>query len=198
MIIRTITRNDLEKIVEIHLEAFSGFFLTSLGPSFLRQYYKSFIGNNEGISLCAEDNNQNIVGFCVGTTNSVGFHKRLIMKNFIGFISQFFVIMVTKPRAILRLASNLEKHPEVQFEGITAELLSIGVSSLVKGTGVGNLLLKRFEEELKDRKVKQVALTTDYYENDRVIGFYNNSGYRIICDFFAYPKRRMYKMIKQL
>jgi ribosomal protein S18 acetylase RimI-like enzyme len=198
MIIRTITAKDIDRIVEIHTEAFSGFFLTSLGPSFLRQYYKSFIGNKECLSLCADDPKLDVVGFCVGTTESTGFHKRLIIKNLPGFIVQFFLIIVKRPRSILRLISNLEKHSDEQIDGTVAELLSIGVSLSVKGTGVGNLLIKNFEEELKRRNASQVALTTDFYDNDKVINFYLNSGYRIFCDFVAYPKRRMYKMIKKL
>lgn len=198
MIIRTINTNDIECIVEIHIEAFSGFFLTTLGPSFLRQYYKSFIGNKDCISICAVDSNLKIVGFCVGTTNASGFHRRLIAKNFFEFFRQFLIILIKNPQSLLRLISNLEKQPGKQLSGIVSELLSIGVSLSVKGTGVGTLLLKKFEKELQSRNANLVTLTTDYYNNDNVIGFYVDAGYQIFCDFIAYPRRRMYKMIKHL
>ena len=198
MITRTINKNDLASIVEIHIEAFPGFFLTTLGPSFLRLYYRSFIENKEGISICAVGSNLKIVGFCVGTTNASGFHRRLIAKNLPGFFLQFLIILVKHPGALLRLISNLEKQTVKQLNGIVSELLSIGVSLSVKGTGVGNLLLKKFEDELKNRNATLVTLTTDYYNNDKVIGFYNNAGYQIFSDFIAFPNRRMYKMIKNL
>ena len=43
MIIRKATINDVDTIVEIHLNAFEGFFLTSLGAEFLRFYYSCFV-----------------------------------------------------------------------------------------------------------------------------------------------------------
>ena len=43
MEIRKATANDVDIIVEIHTDAFKGFFLTSLGPKFLRFYYGCFV-----------------------------------------------------------------------------------------------------------------------------------------------------------
>jgi len=40
MIIREANNNDISKIVKIHLNRFSSFFLTSLGAFFLKIFYK--------------------------------------------------------------------------------------------------------------------------------------------------------------
>jgi hypothetical protein len=47
MIIVPATIQDVEQIVVVHRHAFQGFFLTKLGPAFLRQLYTSFITGQE-------------------------------------------------------------------------------------------------------------------------------------------------------
>ena len=44
------------QIAEIHLNSFKGFFLTTLGFSFLKAYYKTCAKSEDAISICAIDN----------------------------------------------------------------------------------------------------------------------------------------------
>ena len=44
------------QIAKIHLKSFPNFFLTTLGYSFLKTYYKSCSKSKEAISICAIDN----------------------------------------------------------------------------------------------------------------------------------------------
>lgn len=195
--IRRICKIDLDQIVKIHLEAFPNFFLSSLGPSFLRCYYNSLIKSPDGIGLCAL-NDDVIVGFSAGSNNANGFHKRLLISNFFPFSFQFLKLLFIRTRAIIRLFNNLEKAPIPHISEDVSELLSIGVSLSAKGTGVGRMLLEEFEKVVAKSEVKIITLTTDYYDNDDVLGFYSRNGYEVHCDFTTYPKRRMYKLIKKL
>ena len=43
MNVRKATNKDIDSIVEIHMERFSSFFLTTLGSSFLKVFYKAFL-----------------------------------------------------------------------------------------------------------------------------------------------------------
>lgn len=195
---RLLNKQDVNELVDIHIEAFSDFFLTSLGRSFLEVYYKSLIKHREGVAVCAVNESSEMVGFCVGTISSVGFHKRLIISNIIQFGIQFAIILFKNPRSILRLISNMEKVPVKQIDGNVAELLSVGVRKSVVGTGAGGALVQRFEDELKSKKSMVVTLTTDFDKNERAIGFYRKIGYEIYTEFIAFPDRKMYKMIKYL
>jgi ribosomal protein S18 acetylase RimI-like enzyme len=195
---RNIAELDSHDIVDIHIEAFSDFFLTSLGKSFLRVYYESLIKHKDGVAICAVNELSEIVGFCVGTTNSDGFHKRLIISNLFQFGIQFLVLLIKKPGSLVRLFTNMEKVPLKKTEGMVAELLSIGVRKSAAGTGVGSALVKQFEAELIKRKSSIVTLTTDFYNNEKVINFYRNIGFEIHGYFITYPDRKMYKMIKYI
>ena len=196
---RLVTSEDINSIVEIHLEAFPNFFLTSLGRSFLRTYYSSSLRSKNCIAVCLIDDKNEITGFAFGTKQSKGFHKNIIKENLIKFILEISKIILTKPKAFIRLYKNLEKPKTVNDDnGDYAELLSIGISSKYKGKGLGKLIIDHFENEVLNKGCKKLSLTTDFYNNDDVINFYKSKNYNVYYDFINYPNRRMYKMIKQL
>ena len=63
--VRQMIRSDLDRIVEIHLESFPGFFLTFLGHDFLSLLYKGRQDDPEGIVWVVE-NDDRIEGFVAG------------------------------------------------------------------------------------------------------------------------------------
>lgn len=198
---RKLRPNESEKVALIHINTFKGFFLTSLGKSFLTTYYKVCIKSPDVIAICATSDNQSIVGFAVGTINSKGFHKKILKKNILKFAYQGLILLFTKPKSILRLFKNLsKKSSESSFkdDGNYAELLSIGVSVEMKGKGIGEKILFHFEQSLKEKESKKISLTTDFYKNEAVLNFYKKNGYTIFYDFIAYPNRKMYKLIKEI
>lgn len=197
MILRTIDKKEYKIIASLHLNAFSDFFLTSLGKSFLCTYYKASLRSSESLSICAIGNEGHIQGFGIGCVKSRGYHKRLLFNNLPGFIFQGFILLF-RPRSIFRLLKNLEKISNNNDDGNYAELLSIGVSPSLKGLGLGKNLLSSFEDEARKRGCKKIALTTDFFNNQNVLSFYEKSGYEIFSEFTTYPNRRMYKLIKDI
>lgn len=195
---KVIHKNEHRYLADIHLDAFHGFFLSSLGKRFLNAYYNAALNSDETIAVCAIDDNEEIQGFGTGCVQSRGFHKRLIMQNLFKFLVQGFIIFFSNPKAIIRLVKNLDKISNENDDGNYAELISIGVSHSYKGLGIGHTLIKEFEEEAKSKGCKKISLTTDYYNNKEVVAFYLHSGYKVFHEFTAYPNRRMYKLIKDL
>lgn len=198
MKIRTVRISESKILADIHMESFKGFFLTSLGSHFLETYYKSCIKSNESIAICAIDENEKMIGFTVGCLHSKGFHTRLIQQNLLAFVLQGLIIFFSKPKSIVRLFSNLGKYTDKNDNGNYAELLSIGVLPDYNGQGIGKELVKRFEEVAMNSGCSEIALTTDFYGNRKVLEFYKTTGYKIDCEFITYPKRRMYKLKKKL
>lgn len=198
MNIRKATLNDVETIVEIHIDAFSRFFLTSLGSIFLRFYYTCFLKSNETVTIVAEEDGI-IYGFSASTKVCKGFNSRLIKSNLFAFGMLSLKMLFTTPGSLLRLVKNLTKKGEgVEDNEDYAELYSIGVSKKAQGKGVGKKLLAALELEMKVSGVKQVSLTTDYDNNDQAVGFYHSMGYETLYEFVTYPNRKMYRMTKTL
>ena len=59
--VRLLKQGDLSDIVSIHMHAFEGFFLTTLGNSFLKTYYKSVLKTKDSI-LAGAYIDQKLVG----------------------------------------------------------------------------------------------------------------------------------------
>lgn len=198
MNIRKAIINDVDNIVMIHIDAFQGFFLTSLGVSFLKFYYSCFIRSNETITMVAEEDDV-ICGFSASTKLGKSFNSRLIKKNYFAFCILSIKMLFTTPGALLRLVRNLTKKAEgVEDNEDYAELYSIGVRRAAQGKGVGKKLLAATEDLLKQDGVKRVSLTTDYNHNDQAVGFYYSMGYETMYEFITYPNRKMYRLIKTL
>lgn len=198
--IRQATQQDIVGIVEIHCDAFKGFFLTSLGRHFLTTYYSCFIGSSETVTLCAVDDGK-LVGFSAATSVCKGFNGRLIRSNVFRFVVVGIKMLFTSPFALIRLTKNLtKKNSAVDDDEDYGELYSIGVCSKCQSKGVGKSLMTSTESVIYNRnsQIKRLSLTTDYYNNEFTIAFYQKCGYRTLYDFMAYPERRMLRMIKDL
>ena len=191
-------QKEFDSLAKLHMKAFDDFFLTSLGYGFLKTYYRASLKNKDSIAVCAVNDNDEIIGFSIGCLKSKGFHKKLILNNFFSFSLQAIKILITKPKAIIRLMNNLEKDSNQNDDGNYSELLSIAVSPECKGLGIGKELIKAFEAEAVLKGSKKIALTTDFNMNDDVIAFYRKTGYEVFYEFITYPTRKMYKLIKEL
>ena len=87
--------SDSNQIAKIHLKSFPNFFLTTLGHSFLKTYYRSCAKSKEAISICAIDqDDKKLLGFAVGCFNSAGFNKRLIFSNLLEYSYQAIVLLL--------------------------------------------------------------------------------------------------------
>ena len=198
MNIRKATINDVNTMVEIHLDAFKGFFLTSLGFDFLKFYYTCFVKSRETVTMVAEEEDM-VYGFSASTKVCKGFNSRLIKNNLFAFGMLSLKMLFTSPKALIRLAKNLTKKGEgVEDNEDYAELYSIGVSKSAQGKGVGKKLLAKTEEVMKLEGVERVSLTTDYYNNESAVGFYHSMGYETLYEFVTFPNRKMYRLIKTL
>lgn len=198
MNIRKATINDVDTIVEIHLDAFKGFFLTSLGSDFLKFYYTCFVKSSETVTMVAEEEDM-VYGFSASTKVCKGFNSRLIKNNLFAFGMLSLKMLFSSPKSLIRLAKNLTKKGEgVEDNEDYAELYSIGVSKSAQGKGVGKKLLTASEEILKKEGVRRVSLTTDFDHNEQAVGFYHSMGYETLYEFVTYPNRKMYRLIKTL
>jgi ribosomal protein S18 acetylase RimI-like enzyme len=196
--VRPVDLESINILSLIHLSAFKGFFLSELGNDFLFTYYDAIRKNNRGVLLGYFEDNE-LLGFCAATTFSRGFNSYLVKSELFSFAKIGILLLFTKPKALIRLLKNFTKsNPSVNDNGMYAELLSIAVSPSVQGKGIGKKLLLSLEEYLREKKISELSLTTDYHDNEKTLSFYYGMGYEIMYDFITYPNRRMYRLIRKL
>jgi len=192
MTIRKATKRDIATIVDIHIQRFSTFFLSSLGKAFLKTFYTAFL-MYPALLIVVEDE-VTVKGFAAVRRVNCSFFYILVMNNFLFFTCQGIQVLFNNPSALRRMASNAGKSEKNNL--IFAELLSI--ATIRNKKGYGKALLNEFEREVaKENSLNlPISLTTDYDDNEKAIQFYKDCGYRIHEVFHSYQGRKMYRFIK--
>lgn len=195
--VKPVPLDEITDVVKVHQSAFENFFLTQLGAGFLSQYYKSIVKSNDGILIGAYLENK-LIGFGAICFKSAGFNSRLIKNNLSGFVPIGLKLLFFKPTALYRLFMNLTKKGNTSDEGDYAELLSIAVKNDIQNSGAGKAIINYLEAILRNKNICRLSLTTDTHENENTLNFYKKCGFEVLYQFETYPKRTMYRLIKEL
>jgi ribosomal protein S18 acetylase RimI-like enzyme len=189
----------LGQIVDVHMKAFPNFFLTFLGPRFLREFYGSFIYDEAGIGFVAVDSaNGNVLGVIVGPSVPAGYFKRLLKKRWYAFCLASVAAVLKKPSVVKRLFRAVFYRGESPSGPQRALLSSIAVSPQAQGQGVGQALVKRWVGEVEQRGGTGCFLTTDALDNDSTNRFYQKLGWQIESTFVTPQGRKMNRYIFDL
>lgn len=196
MIIRSARPSDIDAIVGVHIKAFPGFFLTMMGPGFLRELYRGFLVDSSSIILVAEG--REILGFVVGSCAPAEFFAQLRRRRGLVFLIRALPALLTYPRLVLRklVSALVYKGDKIDDLENGALLSSIGVLPEARGHSVGKTLLAEFQNIAFSKGRSYIYLTTDALENDAVNGFYKANGFIVESDFLQSGGRRMYRYIK--
>lgn len=200
MIIRDAFQEDISKIVEVHVKAFSGFFLTSLGSRFLTRLYEGFLSKREGLLRVAIIDGR-IVGFSAGTTAPVSFFAELRRDKWLSFLCAAIPGLIRNPIVVLKKLYNafFYKGDSVESLNSAALLSSIAVEPDFKGQSIGKLLLEDFEHQVTQRSdLHHVYLITDKFGNVSVINFYKKLQYVEDSEFSQSGNRVMLRFIKKI
>ena len=166
----------INEIVSIHLNTFTGFFLTFMGRGFLNQMYRSYCDHDESGLLVAEEDRK-AVGFLAYSGNFSGLYKFMIKTRLIPFgwysVGAFF----RRPSAFMHIIKAFLKPSEVKREEKYVELSSIGVDPTIKSKGVGSLLIDELKKIVDFNKFAYITLETDAVNNDGAIHFYEKNGF---------------------
>lgn len=193
MIIREASKIDLYRIVNIHMKAFPGFFMTKLGKKFLWEYYFTVLMYNSNIFLVAIDENENkILGFVAGFLNPSSFYSFLKRRSFRLGLSIFLEILKS-PKLVMPIIQNYQRvNKNISLnEEKTVELASIAVDPEYSGKGIGKSLVKGFLSAALKLGAKKVILSTDAENNDKVNYFYKSLGFELERTFYSSRKRLM-------
>ena len=193
--IREVKSNEKElinEIVTIHLNTFTGFFLTFMGRGFLKQMYQAYCDYDESGLLVAEEGGK-ALGFLAFSSNFSGLYKFMIKTRLIQFgwysIGAFF----RRPSAFMHIISAFLKPGEVKREEKYVELSSIGVDPNVKSKGIGSKLIDALKDNVDFDKYAYINLETDAVDNEGAIHFYEKNGFVRERMFETDEGRKMYE-----
>lgn len=167
----------IKRIVSVHMETFTGFFLTFMGKGFLKQMYKSYCQHAESELLATYNDEGEIVGFLAWSSNMSGLYKYMIKKKLFAFGWYSMGAFFRKPRVFMRLIRAFLKPSESERAEAYVELASIGVDPNAKSAGIGSGLIETLKERVDFSKFAYIALETDAENNDGVNYFYQKNGF---------------------
>lgn len=197
--IRVTKNGDLSHLCSLHKESFPNFFLTSLGPRFLRLLYAGFANEPKGVCIVAEEDGV-IVGVAAGTTAPEMFFGRLLRRQGWRFALAAIPGLLRNPGFVARKCFGAVFYRGEQPTGLAnAGLLSsLAVAPACGGQGIGQQLVHAFAEEARRQGCSAIYLTTDETDNDRVNRFYAKCGF-VLRDTFKRPgKRVMIRWVMEL
>lgn len=193
--IRKVKSNEKElinEIVTIHLNTFTGFFLTFMGRGFLKQMYQSYCDHDESGLLVAEEDGK-ALGFLAFSSNFSGLYKFMIKTRLIQFgwysIGAFF----RRPSTFMHIISAFLKPGEAKRKEKYVELSSIGVDPDVKSKGIGSKLIDSLKNNVNFNKYAYINLETDAVDNEGAIHFYEKNGFVRERMFETDEGRKMYE-----
>lgn len=180
----------INNIVEIHMDTFTGFFLTFLGRGFLKTLYKGFMAHPySGVILALEDDKP--IGFCAYSEDLSGFYKYLVKRKLPLFAWYAIGAFFRNPRILFRLLRAFSYSRESKREELYVELASIGVLPSAKNKGVGSKLIKMLCNITDASKFVYIKLETDRDNNEGVNYFYQKNGFALVHSYETPEGRRM-------
>ena len=172
MTVRPMKEGDLGAVVAIHLAAFPNFFLTFLGPRFLRVFYGAVM--RDGIALVAAGDDR-VAGFVVGMLDSKSFYRRLLRKRFLQVAFAIVPAVLRRPSTLLRVIRRARQRTSEESTG--AELMSLAVDPREQRHGAGRALVEAFVTRVREAGAGSLWLITDAADNDAVKTFYESVGF---------------------
>jgi len=189
--IRQMSAADVEAVTNVHLAAFPEFFLSFLGPRFLRELYRAIVADDESIAFVASDGDR-VIGFVAGS-GSAGFYRRTARRRWLRFAAASAGALIRRPLIAPRLLRALYAPPKTSSSG--AVLMSLAVDPHVQRSGAGKLLTRAFVERAGERGAAAVVLTTDKVGNDTVNAFYRAQGFTVASEYVTPEGRAMNEYI---
>lgn len=195
VVVRPLEPRDVVPVVAVHLRAFPGFFLSFLGPRFLREFYASFIVDPVGRGFVATDPSGRVLGAVVGPLNPAGYFGRLLKRRWWAFCLASATAVLRRPTVLPRLFRAVFYRGGGPAGPVRALLSSIAVDPAAQGAGVGRVLVQRWSEAVREQGVGGCFLTTDADGNAVVNAFYQRLGWKLEASYSTREGRRMNRYV---
>lgn len=182
----------IDRVADIHIATFEGFFLTFMGKGFLKQLYLSFCKHPESGLLIAIDEG-NVVGFLAYSGDYSDLFKYMIRTRLIPFAWYSAGAFLRTPKVFMHLVRAFLKPGETKRNEQYVELSSLGVDPRSKGKGIGTQLIAALKQRVDFQKYEYITLETDAVDNNATIWFYEKNGFMKEREFKTAEGRKMFE-----
>lgn len=188
--LKTIERDYIIDLAELHKRAFPSFFLTQLGRSFLCTLYTGYMEDENSGIIVAEDN-ERLIGFIAYSNDYPKFFKSLIKHHLIEFIFCSVGAAIRHPSYCKRLMGAFKKSESVIKEERYVELASICTDPKFANRGIGTKLIDFLKKCVDFEKYAYINLETDADNNEKANKFYIKNGFVLEGTYITAEGRKM-------
>lgn len=184
------TKEDFLDIARLHKESIPGGFLSSLGMTFLSRLYQGIARNPGSCVIVERGPDGKVAGFVCGALSVKKCYQQVLLRGFLS-LGLPIALKLLRPAVIKRVWETLRypgKKPE-NTASADAELLSIAVSDLARGQGVGKKLVCELEKWFVDKGYRDAYKVVTFAEDARSNGFYKKTGFRFNREFTHHGNR---------
>lgn len=196
--IRQATINDLGSIVKVHINCFPCSYLAQLskvsclGDNQLLLFYKEFIIDNPELFWVAEDENDGIVGFCMGYYMDKDSQiKNFMHKNRVAIAwKTLFLLLACNKYVWRKMIARIKHKPTIndwtivnnKYESLDntqrGDLLSVCVLPKYRSTGYAQKLMEAYLKSMKNNG-RKICLLSVKQDNKRAIKYYERNGFEL-------------------
>jgi len=192
--VRRATAADLDGMARCHELSFPGYFMTEMGPGWLRALYRHFIQHEQGIAVVVTDEADEVLGFAVGgaATIRAEFLRTALYRYPHLIIGKFVTVGIVRrklSREILRRfspgrqeAQTATTRPPQAAGARVGDLLSIGVFPHSQGSGAAGKLIGYFGDLCAEAGYTVLELSVEA-DNLRAVAFYKKLGWKVVCQY---------------
>lgn len=185
VLFRPLDAADVPRCADLHVHAFPGFFLSALGPAFLREFYAGHLADPDAVSVVATDADGNVLGVVVGSSRPSAFFRRLLFRRWYAFAMASVGLVLRRPTVVPRLARAVMYRGYSPSDMAGALLSSICVDPKMQGLSIGSRLIADWTVELVRRGKTRAYLFTDRDSNDLANAFYVRAGWKKESSFLT-------------
>jgi ribosomal protein S18 acetylase RimI-like enzyme len=192
-----LTKSDVEAVVRLHQRCFPDYFLTQLGPWFLRRFYAEFLFHPLSYGVVLRSTGNELIGFVVGTSDSSAHFCNFYRRNAVRAIPLIAGKLLTRSevrrmigarlghvwfavRSMLPGGKRTAPAPTGPAEQCAVRLLSIAIAPEQRGTGAAQAITEYFESVLRQAGHRRYGLSVRP-TNGRAIRFYRRTGWQLTC-----------------
>lgn len=189
--ISNLPQETLDVIVSIHQDAFPTFFLTSLGPKFLKLMYQCHMEHKASDILVAIENSVPI-GFLAYSEDMSDLYSYMLKRHGFYFALYSIIPFLKNPIILPRLLRAFLKPKEAKQLDKYIYLASAGVTPKIQSKGTYSSILNTILQKYKDSDFQYIIGDTDV-GNGPINHIYHKFGFNIHRQYETPEGRPMYE-----
>jgi GNAT superfamily N-acetyltransferase len=167
---------DIRVLAQLHTACLADSFVTALGRGYVESFYRYVTRSDKEIALVERNAAGAIVAATVVSLEPASFTRRLLrhtslLPHFLLRAPRMLALLLAGPRGVPPASSDVRTDPHAP------EMLLIFTAERERGRGIGDALLRRAEEKLRELHVRSYQVRTVLDPANRALAFYRDRGF---------------------